>query len=55
MTIEVYSFENKEGVPHDFTTQDADQARVYAQENGLKWIANIYEFSDSELVEDYTI
>ena len=54
MKIEVYSFEDKEGLDQGFTTQDPEEAKEHAQKYSLKWIANIFEFADSELVEDYT-
>ena len=54
MGIRVYTFEQKDGTKPEFTTQDPNEAKKYAQDNGLKMIANDYEFSDSELVEDYT-
>jgi hypothetical protein len=55
MTIEVYSFERAEGEPFgSFTTQDITEAQEYARTNGLRIIANVYEWSDSELIEDYT-
>lgn len=52
--VEVYTFENADGTEDGFTTTDAVEAREYAKANGLKWIANIYEWADSELVRDYT-
>lgn len=54
MSIEEYTFEDKDGRESLFTTQDADEARKYAAEHKLKWIANVYVFADSELVYDYT-
>lgn len=55
MDIELYSFKDENGNESSFTTQDSDEAREYAKENNLKWIANIFEFSGSELVEDFTL
>ena len=52
--IEVYGFEDTSGQQCGFTTYDIDEARQHAEEHGLKVIAYIYEFSDSELVNDYT-
>jgi hypothetical protein len=54
MTIEVYCFEDADGNAVDyFTTQDIEGARRYAIQNGYAIIARTFEFSDSELVEDY--
>lgn len=55
MDIEFYSFKDENGNESGFTTQDADKAREYAKKNNLKWIANIFEFVESELVEDFTL
>lgn len=54
--VEVYSFENSDDEPDSsaYTTTDVDEAKAHAYRHGLKLIANIYEWSDSELVEDYT-
>jgi hypothetical protein len=54
MTIEVYTFEEYDGSPTGFQTTDISEARKYARDNKLRLIANIYEFSDSELIEDNT-
>ena len=52
--LELYSFEDANGSERGYWTTDAVRAREYAQQNGLRWIANIYEWTDSELVQDYT-
>jgi hypothetical protein len=55
MSIELYSFERADGSEDGtYTTFNATEAREYARRYGLRMIANIYEFSDSELVEDHT-
>ena len=54
MKIEIYTFEDVNGKRRDHTTQDPTEARNYAKHHELKWIALTYEFTDSELVEDYT-
>jgi len=54
MDVEVYTFEDADGVESGWHTMDAQEARDYARERGLKWIANRFEFTDSELVEDNT-
>lgn len=53
-SITVYSFENANGPFGSYTTQNINDAREYGRNNALKVIANEYEFSDSELVEDFT-
>ena len=37
----------------DFYTQDYDEARKFAADNRLLLIENTYEWSDSQLLEDY--
>lgn len=55
MTIEVYTFENADGDEWGFfTTQELEEARSYARENKLRLIANTFEWTDSELLEDHT-
>jgi len=54
MTIEVYTFEDEGGNSQDWSTQDSKQAKRYGRQRGFKVIANTYEFSDSELVWDFT-
>lgn len=54
MDIELYVFEDEEGTLDTFTTLDADEARNYAQRNNRRWIAQTYEYADSEVVEDFT-
>ena len=52
--LEVYVFEDKDGNEDSFETMDAREAKAYAVANNRKWIARQFEFSHSELVEDYT-
>jgi hypothetical protein len=52
--ITVYAFEDGEGTEDDFTTFNYDEARDHAMKHKLKLIARTYEYSDSELVWDYT-
>ena len=52
--IEVYVFEDKDGNPDGFSTQNAIEAKEYAERRSLVWYVNKYEFSDSELVQDFT-
>lgn len=52
-TIELYSFEDADGTEQGFTTRDIREAREFAQKHGYRIIANIFEFSDSEMIEDY--
>lgn len=54
-TIEVYAFEDKDGESaSDWTTQDVREAREFAAQHRYKLIARQYEYTDSELVEDFT-
>lgn len=58
MTIEVYSFEDANGTEFgSFTTTSPDEAKRYAASNRLRVRANTYEYTDSEIVNewDYTI
>lgn len=54
MTLEMYTFEDADGHTVEFTTRDIEEAKRYARENKLKLIAQIFEWSESELVEDNT-
>ena len=54
MTITVYTFETEnDEVATDYETQNLEEARVFAKENGYSLIANEYEWTDAELIEDY--
>ena len=53
MTITVYSFEDAAGNDMGWTTQDYREAKRHAAEFNLAVIANKFEFSDSELVDDF--
>jgi hypothetical protein len=53
MTIEVYSFEDADGTEQGYTTQDYSEAKRYAQEYRLLIIANTFEWSEAEPVDDY--
>lgn len=53
--IEVYTFEDRDGNEFGtFTTRDIREAKEYARKYGLRIVARIFEYVDSELVEDYT-
>lgn len=53
--VEVYTFEDAAGNEFgSYTTQDIREAREYARKYRLRIIARIFEYADSELVEDYT-
>ena len=54
MSIEVYVFEDKDGNPDGWQTQNGVEAKEYAQKWGLVWIALTYEYSDREVVQDFT-
>lgn len=51
--ITVYSFENADGEFGSWTTQEYAEAKDYARKYGLLVVANTYEFSERELLEDY--
>lgn len=55
MSIERYTCESGKGVREDWDTEDIDDAREFAQEHHMRLIALIYQFSDSEMIEDYTM
>jgi hypothetical protein len=52
--IEVYTFEDEHGTQDTFMTFDAGEAREYARKYSLKWLANAYQWVESEVVQDYT-
>lgn len=55
MSIEVYTFEDETGESvTDWTTSDIEEARRFARANFCRIIARIFEYRDSELVEDYS-
>lgn len=54
MSIEVYVFEDKDGNLKEWQTQNRVEAKEYAQKWGLVWIAITYEYSDREVVQDFT-
>ena len=51
--IELYVFEDAEGDIDTFTTFDADEARNYALRYQRRWVAQIFEYADSQVVEDF--
>jgi hypothetical protein len=54
--IEVYAFEDRDGNESgSFTTTDIDAAKKHAREHGLRLMARIYKYADSEMVEDNTV
>lgn len=54
-TLTLYSFEDKDGnEPDTFTTMDYQEAKVYAQENSLRVMANEYEWAEAVPVDDFT-
>ena len=53
MEMELYVFEDEAGVLDTFTTTNADEARMYARENKRLWLCQVYEYADTEIVEDY--
>jgi hypothetical protein len=52
-TITVYTFEDSAG-EDTFTTQNPTEAKDRGQRYGMRVIANEYEYSDSEVVWDFT-
>jgi len=55
VTIEVYAFEDRNGESvSDFTTQDIAEARKFAAGLRCVLVARQYEYTDSEVVEDYS-
>lgn len=52
--MEVYTFENADGVSDNYSTQNPTEARERGERYGLRVIANIYEWADSEMVWDFT-
>ena len=53
--LEVYYFTDKDGNLDGYTTEDPIEAKEYAKAWELVWCVNIYKFSDSEVVEDFTV
>lgn len=54
-TIEVYTFEDADGNPDgEWTTQSAREAQEHARKYGLRVVARIFEYADSEVAWDYT-
>jgi hypothetical protein len=54
VSIERYTFEDSEGREDGYSTMDMGEARDYARAGRLRLIAHVYEWADSEVVEDYT-
>lgn len=54
MDLTVYTFEDANGAADSWTTMEYDDAKRYAYQWNLRIIANTYEWSDSEPLEDYT-
>ena len=52
--IEVYAFEDANGVEQTWTTQSIEEAHAHARRYRYRIIAHVYEWADSEVVEDYT-
>jgi hypothetical protein len=55
MEICVYTLEDRDGNEQSWHTQDYSEAQALAQRDHLKVICNEFEFSDSYLVDDFTI
>jgi hypothetical protein len=54
MDIEVYTFEDADGAEQGYTTNDIAEAKRFARHHRLRLIANTFEWTDSELLEDNT-
>ena len=54
MDIKVYTFEDENGDAETWSTQNYSEALDWAQENKKRLICNTYEWTDSEMFEDYT-
>jgi hypothetical protein len=52
--IEVYAFEDADGAPQTWTTQDPAEAEAHARRHGYRVIAHTYAWEDSEVVWDFT-
>jgi hypothetical protein len=53
MDITVYTFRDAEGDIPLWSTQDADEAQLYAWQNGCLVEANTYTWQDSEPVAEW--
>lgn len=51
--IQVYGFEDEDGVPDGYTTLDPNEARERAARYGLALIAHTYEWQDDEMLDDF--
>jgi hypothetical protein len=54
-SIDVYTLEDAEGNEQMFETQDYEWAKTCATVDHLKVICNEYEYSDSYMVDDFTV
>jgi len=54
MTIEIYRFQNADGIELDRTLYTIREARDFAKSHRLQIIAHTFEWADSEMIEDYT-
>ena len=53
-TVEIYSFEDKYGVEMGFTTNNANEAREFGEQNELKVISNLFKYVESEIAWDFS-
>ena len=54
--IEIYAFEDEDGeTVTEWTTTDINEAREYAHTHQCALVARTYEYTDTELVEDYRV
>ncbi len=54
MQVELYVFEDSAGRETTFTTYNPIEAKNHAASQGLRCIARVFEYSDSEVAWDYT-
>ncbi len=53
-SVTLYSFEDANGTPMTYTTFNYRDAEETAQRNRWRIVAEEYEYSDSQIVADYT-
>ena len=53
-TVTLYAFEDDDGAEQTFSTFNAVEAKDTARMNAWRCLANEYEWSDSEVVWDFT-
>jgi hypothetical protein len=54
VNVVIYTTEDANGGGDDFQSYDYEEAKSYARKYERRVIANTFEFSDSEMVDDFT-